>query len=400
MLTRSFARAAQPRLGIVPTTQLVRNPQLSLRRAHNRAPRKPFPASSSAPSSKVPKSPNIGLNTKQQQPFNRNDPQSNRPNAQKSFSPGAAAPNPRQPQPDSISTGQSQTNTHKDPQNAGFRPLNTNPSEEKVAGKGTGSLPDLRQGIPSTFEAEFLKQQARAGEESLQDNANLDVAEESQRAQSGGSGGRGGGELPKSAYETSTDRRRNRQMVYSLAALALFGSSGYIYLGRNWETEEETNAHPDAPNGWSVVSMWKRANARFGGQMGYYTEPTFPKLLPTIDTGRSHTLVLSLEDLLVHSEWTREHGWRTAKRPGLDYFLRYLSQYYEIVIFTTLPMTSAELIIRKIDPLGAAISWPLFREGTKYEKGEYIKVCQFFKTSAGDSTKLSLTQLGPVLSQP
>ena len=31
----------------------------------------------------------------------------------------------------------------------------------------------------------------------------------------------------------------------------------------------------------------------------------------------------------------RQHGWRTAKRPGVDYFLAYLSQFYEIVIFTT-----------------------------------------------------------------
>ena len=28
------------------------------------------------------------------------------------------------------------------------------------------------------------------------------------------------------------------------------------------------------------------------------------------------------------------NGWRTAKRPGVDYFLAYLSQFYEIVIFT------------------------------------------------------------------
>lgn len=33
----------------------------------------------------------------------------------------------------------------------------------------------------------------------------------------------------------------------------------------------------------------------------------------------------------------RQHGWRTAKRPGVDYFIAYLSQFYEIVIFTTQP---------------------------------------------------------------
>jgi len=46
--------------------------------------------------------------------------------------------------------------------------------------------------------------------------------------------------------------------------------------------------------------------------------------------GRPYTLLLDLDDFLIHSEWTREHGWRTAKRPGLDYFLGYLAQFYEV----------------------------------------------------------------------
>ena len=80
---------------------------------------------------------------------------------------------------------------------------------------------------------------------------------------------------------------------------------------------------------------------------------------------KPYTLLLSIDDLLVTSTWDvssfvttvilnptpllsrvsrlnhtnnflqRQHGWRTAKRPGVDYFLAYLSQFYEIVIFTT-----------------------------------------------------------------
>ena len=46
-----------------------------------------------------------------------------------------------------------------------------------------------------------------------------------------------------------------------------------------------------------------------------------------------HTLPFYLPPLTPPSQ--RQHGWRTAKRPGVDYFLAYLSQFYEIVIFTT-----------------------------------------------------------------
>ena len=47
------------------------------------------------------------------------------------------------------------------------------------------------------------------------------------------------------------------------------------------------------------------------------------------------TLVLSLEDTLIHTEWDRKFGHRTRKRPGLDAFMAHASQYYEIVIFTS-----------------------------------------------------------------
>lgn len=109
--------------------------------------------------------------------------------------------------------------------------------------------------------------------------------------------------------------------------------------------------------------------------MTYYHEPAFEKLLPDPDPmfERPYTLVISLEDMLVHSEWTRDHGWRLAKRPGADYFLHYLSQYYELVLFTTVPFAIAEPLVRKLDPY-RFIVWPLFREATKYKDGEIVKV--------------------------
>jgi mitochondrial import inner membrane translocase subunit TIM50 len=116
--------------------------------------------------------------------------------------------------------------------------------------------------------------------------------------------------------------------------------------------------------------------ARLAATLDYYNEPAFPTLLPKHDPNLQPpmTLVLSLEDLLIHQEWTRERGWRIAKRPGVDYFLRYLSQYYELVLFTTQPSSMADQVIRKLDPY-RIIQWPLFREATLYKDGGYVKVC-------------------------
>ena len=227
-------------------------------------------------------------------------------------------------------------------------------------------LPDLTQGIPSTIEFEM-------NENAKRNPLNLTEAEEPSQTSSGG--GRGKGELPASAYISSSERKRLRFANYMYASFVALVATGYIYLGRNWEEEEEERAHPDAPSGWAFGLMWHRAKARLGDQLNYYSEPAFPKLLPNPDPifERPYTLVLSLEDLLIHSEWSREHGWRMAKRPGVDYFLRYLSQYYELVIFTSQPWAVADPVIRKLDPYHI-VTWPLFREATLYEKGEYIKV--------------------------
>ena len=160
--------------------------------------------------------------------------------------------------------------------------------------------------------------------------------------------------------------------MFGAFGLSIIG--GTMYLGRNWDSEGQEK-HPDVPNGWGLGLWWNRVNARLGEMTSYYQEPAFEKLLPdpTPQFERPYTLCISLEDMLVHSEWSREHGWRVAKRPGADYFLRYLSQYYEIVLFTTVPFGIAEPVVRKLDPFHF-ITWPLFREATKFQDGEIVKV--------------------------
>lgn len=222
-------------------------------------------------------------------------------------------------------------------------------------------LHDLTKGIPSTLDAELAESASNKTDPN-------DLTGPS-------SGGRGDRQMPASAYITSAERRRNRLYSWMFAGMFLFAITGPIYLGRNWETDEEEKKHPDAPSGWGFGLFYDRVKARLADTLDYYNEPTFPKLLPNPDPTweRPYTLVLSLEDLLVHSEWTREHGWRMAKRPGVDYFLRYLSQYYELVIFTSVACMNADPVIKKLDPY-RIIMWPLFREATRYKNGEYIKV--------------------------
>ena len=233
-------------------------------------------------------------------------------------------------------------------------------------------LPDLTQGIPSTLDAEL--REARLKREAST-TSSLNITEDPSEP-TPSSGGRGAEGLPKSAYISSNEKKKNNIIKYTY--LVMFGGLiGYtVYLGRNWESEEEAHKHPEAPSGWGIGLFYNRMKARLAATLDYYNEPAFPSLLPKHDPNLQPpmTLVLSLEDLLVHQEWTRERGWRIAKRPGVDYFLRYLSQYYELVLFTTQPSSMADQVIRKLDPY-RIIQWPLFREATLYKDGGYVKVC-------------------------
>lgn len=228
-------------------------------------------------------------------------------------------------------------------------------------------LPDLTQGIPSTLGAEL--DAARKGRKTTSLNLTEDPSKHDYEDEGAG------GSRSKEAYESSLDRRRARvaNVMYGILLGGLLG--GTVYMGRNWDSEEEARAHKDAPSGWGVGLFWNRIKARMNSFTSYYSDPAFEKLLPDEDPSlrQPYTLVLSLEDLLVHSEWTREHGWRVAKRPGVDYFLRYLNQYYELVLFTSVPSMMADQVLRKLDPF-RIIRWPLFREATKYKDGEYVKV--------------------------
>ncbi|KAH8423193.1 protein translocase subunit TIM50 [Aspergillus melleus] len=263
-------------------------------------------------------------------------------------------PSPEQAQPEANTESQRSQAPESEP----------TPAEKEAAQK---PLPDLTQGIPSTLAAELEARSKGRGQ------ASLNLTEDPSRSEEYTDDGRDG-DIPKSGYESSLDRRRARMANLMYVLFLMAGAGGGAYLGRNWDTEEEEKAHPETPSGWGFGLWYNRIKARYSDITSYYKDPAFPKLLPDEDPmmRQPYTLVLSLEDLLVHSEWSREHGWRVAKRPGVDYFLRYLNQYYELVLFTSVPSMMADQVLRKLDPY-RIIRWPLFREATRYKDGEYIK---------------------------
>lgn len=181
----------------------------------------------------------------------------------------------------------------------------------------------------------------------------------------------------KKIRQTSTEIKREKYAnwfyIFSFSALAGYG----LYLSREWdENESEELKKKVEGTGYSPTLMYQRLKTRIQSMLNYFQESPFPDLLPPPPPQpyqRPLTLVLNLEDLLVHSEWTQKNGWRTAKRPGVDYFLGYLSQYYEIVLFSSNYMMYSEKIAEKLDPLHAFISYNLFKEHCVYKNRVHIK---------------------------
>ncbi|MCH0629421.1 HAD family hydrolase [Kocuria palustris] len=178
--------------------------------------------------------------------------------------------------------------------------------------------------------------------------------------------------------QTSKDRQRERAANWFYIAMGLGAVVGAGYLLRNWDDEEEQKKleGQDIANGYTPQLMYDRFNKRVGLLFTFFLDPVFEDLLPPPAPEayrRPLTLVLSLDDLLIHSSWDTQHGWRTAKRPGVDYFLGYLSQYYEIVVFGLNYQMYSEKAVNKLDPYHAYISYQLYREACRYKDGKLIK---------------------------
>lgn len=109
-------------------------------------------------------------------------------------------------------------------------------------------------------------------------------------------------------------------------------------------------------------------------QVRGFTEPSSEKLLPDLHPQEQgvFTLVLDLNETLVYSDWKRDRGWRTFKRPGVDAFLEHLAKFYEIVIYSDQLNMYVDPVIERLDQKGF-IRYRLSRAATRYLNGKHYR---------------------------
>jgi len=98
-------------------------------------------------------------------------------------------------------------------------------------------------------------------------------------------------------------------------------------------------------------------------------------------------LVLDLDETLIHSSFNngdnhdftltvdfegKKQTMYVAKRPHVDEFLKFCSEYFELVVFTASHSKYAGPLIDILDP-HKLVDFRLFRESCTFHKGEYVK---------------------------
>ncbi|KAK2080395.1 hypothetical protein QBZ16_000248 [Prototheca wickerhamii] len=165
-----------------------------------------------------------------------------------------------------------------------------------------------------------------------------------------------------------------------VATASYFGYYYYRYDADELERMvEETRTKPE--NAFPGSGLWVPAMEWFveqrrsvEGEMKKYADPPSEKLLPDLPPQARHvkTLVLDLDDLLVHSHWTRERGWRTFKRPGAEAFIADMAQHYELVLYTDSVFSYVDPIMDRLDPQ-RLIQYRLYRDSTQYVHGQHMR---------------------------
>ncbi|PKI77514.1 mitochondrial import inner membrane translocase subunit TIM50 [Punica granatum] len=123
-----------------------------------------------------------------------------------------------------------------------------------------------------------------------------------------------------------------------------------------------------------AIDLYLDLRRQIEEQVQGFTEPTSDKLLPDLHPMEQHvfTLVLDLNETLVYSDWKRERGWRTFKRPGVDAFLEQLAKYYEIVIYSDQLSMYVDPVVERLDGK-QCIRYKLNRSATKYQDGKHYR---------------------------
>lgn len=127
----------------------------------------------------------------------------------------------------------------------------------------------------------------------------------------------------------------------------------------------------------TLRNKWNDMRASMSGVGKTFREPLVERFLPAPQLDpfgvAPRTLVIDLEGTLVKCSWSREHGWRITKRPGVDIFLTRMARAgYELVIFSDNYESLAMEIVDNLDSKQVC-QHRLYKECITWRDGKFVK---------------------------
>ncbi|MQM11414.1 hypothetical protein Taro_044320 [Colocasia esculenta] len=140
----------------------------------------------------------------------------------------------------------------------------------------------------------------------------------------------------------------------------------------NWTVGDDASSFDVIPV--KAIDLYMDIRKSLEEHIRGFTEPSSEKLLPDLHPQEQHvfTLVVDLNETLVYSDWTRERGWRTFKRPGVDDFLEHMAKFYEVVVYSDQLSMYVDPIVERLDQKGY-IRYRLSRNATRYQDGKHFR---------------------------
>jgi len=151
------------------------------------------------------------------------------------------------------------------------------------------------------------------------------------------------------------------RVMLALTALASIGSSAYILSTFDIPKDHELYEGEGAGTGAKLVANVKYM---YGKLFDKDTGPLLPDPLPP-PLYKPYTLVVQLEDVLVHSKYDPRQGYVNLKRPGMDAFLKAAAAQYEVVVWSIKSVLASSPIILGIDKYKKIFAYQLYKNAAE-----------------------------------
>lgn len=168
------------------------------------------------------------------------------------------------------------------------------------------------------------------------------------------------------------NKQPNNSTKWSLFGLACMFGFGALFAITEFGPPERDDQGAEIPDQYSsqpaYLAYLSRTRDALLAWKTKIKEPSREKLLPDPLKYPYHqpayTILIELNGLLTHPDWSFKSGWRFKKRQFVDYFIQACGYpNAELILFTQETGASAEPIIESLDRQGSII-YRLYRDST------------------------------------